>query len=66
MSSFGSDFVVSRIATELVETLRYKLRCFGVRPDGPASTFFDNNSVVNNARVPASILNKHHNAICYH
>ncbi len=30
-SSFGSEFVALRIATELIEALRYKLRTFGVR-----------------------------------
>ena len=55
-----------RIATELVEALRYKLRCFGVRLDGPDSIFCDNNVVVTNASVPTSMSNKRHNAICYH
>jgi len=65
-SSFGSEFVTLRTATELVEALRYKLRCFGVRLDGPASIFCDNKSVVTNANLPTSMLNKRHNAICYH
>ena len=64
--SFGSDFVVLRIATELVEALRYKLRCFGMQLDGPASIFFDSNLVVTNASVPTSMLNNSQNAICYH
>ena len=55
-----------RIATELVEALRYKIRCFGVRLDGPDSIFCDNNVVVTNASVPTSMSNKRHNAICYH
>ena len=54
------------IATELVEALRYKLRWFGVRMDGPASIFCDNKVVVTNASVPTSMLNKQHNEICYH
>lgn len=65
-SSFGSEFVALRIATEMIEALRYKIRCFGVPIDGPAEIFCDNKSVVNNASVPASVLNKRHNAICYH
>ena len=55
-----------RIANELVEALRYKLRCFGVRLDFPASIFCDNKPVVTNASVPYLMFNKHHNAICYH
>ena len=29
-SSFGSENIALRICTEMVEALRYKLRCFGV------------------------------------
>ena len=65
-SSFGSYFLALRIATELVEALRYKIGCFGVRLDGPASIFFDNKLVVTNASVPTSMLNKLQNEICYH
>ena len=65
-SSFGLEFVLLRIATELVEALRYKLICFGVQMDGPPSIFCDNKLVVTNASVIASMLNKRHNAIFYH
>ncbi len=66
-SSFGSEFVALRIATEMIEASRYKLRCFGVPIDGrPAEVFCDNKSVVTNSSVPASVLNKHHNSICFH
>lgn len=65
-SSFGSEYIALRICTEMVETLRYKLRCFGIPLDAPADVFCDNKSVVLNSSVPASALNKRHNAICYH
>ena len=65
-SSFGSEFVALRIATELNEALRYKLRTFGVPIDGASEVFCDNKSVVTNSSVPASVLSKRHNAICYH
>lgn len=65
-STFGSEFVALRIAVELVEALRYKLRMMGVPLDGPANLFGDNNSVITNATVPESTLKKKHNAICYH
>jgi hypothetical protein len=65
-SSFGSEFVALRIATEMVEALRYKLRMFGVPIEGPTEVYCDNKSVVTNVSVPTSVLNKRHNAICYH
>ena len=65
-STFGSEFVALRIALEQIEALRYKLRMFGVPIDGPADVFCDNQSVVLSASVPTTMLNKKHNAICYH
>ena len=65
-SSFGSEFVALRIANEMVEALMYKLRTFGVNLEGPSEVYCDNNSVVTNSSVTASVLNKIHNTICYH
>ena len=65
-SSFGSEFVALRITIELLIALRYKLRMFGVPIDGAADVFCDNQSVTRNATLPQSVLNKRHNAICYH
>ena len=65
-SSFGSEYIALRICTEMIETTRYKLRCFGVPIEGPCEVYCDNRSVVTNSRVPTSVLNKRHNAICYH
>ena len=65
-SSFGSEFVALKIATEMVKALRYKLRMFGVPIDGSTDVFCDNKSVVTNSSIPSSVLNKKHNSICYH
>ena len=65
-SSFGSEFVALRVSTEVIEALRYKLRCFGITLEGPAEVFCDNMSVVKNLSIPTSVLNKRHNAIYYH
>ena len=65
-STFGSEFVGMRIAIDLIEGLRYKLRMLGVPLDGPANVLTDNLAVVQNATVPSSTLKKKHNAICYH
>ena len=65
-SSFGSEFVAPRIATEIIEALSYKLICFGIPVEGPAELFCDNMYIVNNSSIPTSVLNKRYNAICYH
>jgi hypothetical protein len=65
-STFGSEFVAARIAVELIESLRYKLRMFGVPLVGPANMFCDNNGVVINCTIPESTLKKKHYAIAYH
>ncbi len=65
-STFGSEFVAMRIAVELVESLRYKLRMFGVPIEGPTNVFCDNEAVTKNATFPVSTLKKKHNAIAYH
>ena len=65
-STFGSEFVALKIATEMNEALRYKLRMFGIEIDGPTNAFCDNKSVVTNVINPESTLAKKHNAIAYH
>ena len=65
-SSFGSEFVALRLATELIESLRYKLRMFGIRVESTTDVFCDNESVTKNASIPSSVLSKKHNSICYH
>jgi Reverse transcriptase (RNA-dependent DNA polymerase) len=65
-STFGSEFVAAKIAVEMVEGLRYKLRMMGVEIHGPTDMFGDNQSVVVNATKPESVLKKKHNAIAYH
>jgi len=46
--TFGSEFIAMRIATDIIVSLCYKLRMFGVPLLGPANVFCDNQSVVNN------------------
>mmetsp|Transcript_12766 Transcript_12766/g.18321 ORF Transcript_12766/g.18321 Transcript_12766/m.18321 type:complete len:118 (-) Transcript_12766:261-614(-) len=66
-STFGSEFVAARIAVELIESLRYKLRMFGVPiDDGPANVNCGNDSVCSNSTNPESTLKKKHKAIAYH
>jgi hypothetical protein len=65
-STFGSECVALRIATEKVEALRTKLRQFGVHLDGPCNIFLYNKSVVTQSTKPESTLTKKHNSIAYH
>jgi len=37
-STFGSEFTAMRITVELLESLHYKLRMFGIPLDGPLTT----------------------------
>ena len=64
-STFGSEFVALRIATEKIKALRYKLRMMGVPLDGPANVFVDNESVVGSSMRPESVLKKKHVSIAY-
>ena len=63
-SSFGSEFIELRIATEMVKGLRYKLRMFGLAINGPDDVFCYNQSVFTSLSIPYSLLNKKHNSIC--
>ena len=65
-STFGSEIVALKIAVEMTEGLRYKLRMMGIAVDGPTNVFCDNESVVKNTTRPESTLKKKHNAIAYH
>jgi len=65
-STYGSEFVAARIATEQVIDLRYHLRMMGIPLQGPAYLFGDNQSVVTSSTLPHSTLSKRHNALAYH
>ena len=65
-STYGSELVAMRIARDMISALRIKLKCFGIPILGPTNVFCDNNSVVQNVRIPESTLAKKHNAINYH
>jgi hypothetical protein len=65
-STFGSEFVVMKQATEYIRGLRYKLRMIGITVDEPAFVFGDNQLVLANTTAPSSTLKKKSNAIAYH
>ena len=65
-STFGAEFCAARVATEMIESLRYKLRMFGIPIDGPANVYCDNEAVYKNTSIPESTLKKKHHSIAYH
>ena len=65
-STFGSEFVAIKQATEYVQGLRYKLRMMGIKVEEPAFVFGDKKSVLCNTTAPGSMLKKKSNAIAYH
>jgi hypothetical protein len=65
-STFGSEFVATKQATEYIHWLRYKLRMMGITVDEHAYAFGDNQPVLANTTAPGSMLLKKSNAIAYH
>ena len=65
-STFGSEFQALKNAVELIESLRYKLRMFGVPIEGASNVFCDNEAVYKNTSLPESTLKKKHHSIAYH
>ena len=65
-STYGSKLVAMRQAIDLVKSLGYKLRMFGIPIDGPADVFCDNESVFKNVSRPESVLSKKQHSILYH
>ena len=65
-STFGSELVAMKTATEYIRGLRYKLRMMGIPISGPTYIYGDNMSVIHNTTAPESTLKKKHNSIVYH
>ena len=66
LSTYGSELVAARIATDMAVELTYNLQMIGVPLDGSILMLGDNKSVVINTTIPSSVLKKKHNAIAYH
>ena len=65
-STYGSELVAARIATDLVIEMRYKLRMLGIRLEESSVMVGDNMAVVINTTLPSSTLKKKHQACNYH
>jgi len=55
-SIFGSEFTALKVAAEMIEGLRYKLRMMGIPISGSAHVMADNQSVITNSTRPESLL----------
>ena len=64
-STFGGKFIAMKMAVEQIESLRYKLRMFGVPLEGPTNVFCHNEAVFKNVSQADSTLKKKHTSICY-
>ena len=65
-STYAAEFYALRVATEEAVNIRYMLRAFGIRLDGPTQVFGDNFSVITNAKDPDAELKKKHVALSFH
>ena len=65
-SRFGSKTVALRLAIDMIESLRYKMRMMGVPVDEATTIFCDNDAVVKSTSKPESTLKKKHNAVNWH
>ena len=65
-STYGAEFCAMRTAVEEVESVRYMLRCLGVKVRYASFVLGDNKGVIINCSVSDSLLKKKHVAIAYH
>jgi hypothetical protein len=65
-STYGSELVAARIATDFAVELRYSIRMLGYDLDGPTTILGDNNAVVLNTTIPSSQIKKKQLACAYH
>ena len=62
-STYGSKFTAIKHCTEYIRGLRFRLRMMGIPCEDPAFVYGDNKSVLCNATIPYSTLNKKSNSI---
>ena len=66
-STYGSEVIAGRIATEMAIELRYIFRMLGCDVKGPVRLLVgDSRSMVQNCALMSSQLKKKHNAITFH
>ena len=65
-STYSAEFITMKTVVEEVISVRYMLRCLGVKVTKPTNILGDNRSVILNSTVPSSLLKKKHIAIAYY
>ena len=65
-ATYGSEFMAARLAVQQIIDMWLTLCYMGIPLNGPAWLFGDNESLVESSTIPASNLNKRHNALSYH
>jgi hypothetical protein len=65
-STYGAEFNAMKTAVEEIMSVRYMLRCLGVKVSKPTNVLGDNRSVIINSTNRDSLLKKKHTAIAYH
>ena len=65
-STYGAEFCAMRSAVEEVQSVRYMLRCLGVKVTYATLLCGDNNGVIQNCTIHDSLLKKKHVAIAFH
>jgi hypothetical protein len=63
-STYGSELVATRIATDIAMEFRYNIRMMGFALDGPENMFGDNQYVILNTTIPSSQLKKENSRLC--
>lgn len=64
-SSFGIEFMASKVATKYIRGLRYKLRMMGISIRDPCYIYGDNTSVLINTSQPDSTFKMKSNSIAF-
>ena len=65
-TTYGSEFVAAKTATEQIMDIRQTLRYLGALIATKSFCFGDNRSVVTSATLPHSTLTKRHNILAFH
>jgi hypothetical protein len=65
-STYGSELVATRIASDIALEFRYNLRMMGFDLDGPANIFGDNQAAILNTTIPSSQLKRKIHGCAYY